>query len=103
MKEISTINIAPVGEGIDIKRIDAELKALLLSNETTIPGSRAFGLTGEFLSRPRDETVNLLAIELEEKVEEFIPEITIANVEDNSRDAFGGMSITIYVERRDAI
>lgn len=103
MKEISTISIAPVGEGIDIKRIDAELKALLLSNETTIPGSRAFGLTGEFLSRPRDEAVNLLAIELEEKVEEFIPEITIANVEDNSRDVFGGMSITIYVERRDAI
>lgn len=103
MKEINTISITTVGEGLDIKRIDAELKALLLSNETTIPGSRAFGLTGEFLSRPRDETINLLAIELEKKVEEFIPEITIANVEDNSRDAFGGLSVTIYVERRDAI
>lgn len=103
MKEINTISITTVGEGIDLKRIDAELKALLLSSEATIPGSRVFGLTGEFLSRPRDEVVNLLAIELEKKVEEFIPEITIANVEDTSKDAFGGLSITIYVERRDAI
>ena len=86
MNQIDTISFAHVGEGIDIERVDAELKALLLTAEGTIPGCRSFGLTGEFLSRQRAEAVNLLGMELEEKVETFIPEISIANVEDTSED-----------------
>lgn len=38
MNQIDTISFAHVGEGIDIERVDAELKALLLTAEGTIPG-----------------------------------------------------------------
>ena len=68
-----------------------------------IPGSRNFGLAGEFLTRPPLEAANLLAIELEEKVSEYIPEITIASVEMRPTKTLGSMSVTIYVERRDGI
>lgn len=103
MKEIDTITVTSSTEGLDIQRIDAELKALILSTEGMIPGSRNFGLAGEFLTRPPLEAANLLAIELEEKVSEYIPEITIASVEMRPTKTLGSMSVTIYVERRDGI
>jgi hypothetical protein len=103
MKEIDTITVTSSTEGLYIQRIDAELKALILAIEGMIPGSRNFGLAGEFLTRPPLEAANLLAIELEEKVSEYIPEITIASVEMRPTKTLGSMSVTIYVERRDGI
>lgn len=103
MKEIDTITVTSSTEGLDIQHIDAELKALILATEGMIPGSRNFGLAGEFLTRPPLEAANLLAIELEEKVSEYIPEITIASVEMRPTKTLGSMSVTIYVERRDGI
>lgn len=103
MKEIDTITVTSSTEGLDIQRIDAELKALILATEGMIPGSRNFGLAGEFLTRPPLEAANLLAIELEEKVSEYIPEITIASVEMRPTKTLGSMSVTIYVERRNGI
>ena len=103
MKEIDTITVTSSTEGLDIQRIDAELKALILATEGMIPGSRNFGLAGEFLTRPPLEAAILLAIELEEKVAEYIPEITIASVEMRPTKTLGSMSVTIYVERRDGI
>ena len=103
MKESDTITVTSSTEGLDIQRIDAELKALILATEGMIPGSRNFGLAGEFLTRPPLEAANLLAIELEEKVAEYIPEITIASVEMRPTKTLGSMSVTIYVERRDGI
>ena len=103
MKEIDTITVTSSTEGLDIQRIDAELKAVILATEGMIPGSRNFGLAGEFLTRPPLEAANLLAIELEEKVAEYIPEITIASVEMRPTKTLGSMSVTIYVERRDGI
>lgn len=103
MREIDTITVTSTMEGMDIQRIDAELKALILSTEGTIPGSRNFGLAGDFLTRPPLEAANILAIELEEKVTEYIPEITIASVELHSGTSLDSMAATIYVERRDGI
>ena len=101
MAETNTISIVHAGGELNIERIDEELKALILSPEGTIPGNRNFGLAGEFLSRPPNEAVNILAMELEEKVEAFIPEITIANVEGNFGSNIEGMRMTIYVEGTD--
>ena len=87
-------------EGLpDIERIDQQLKALILSAEETIPGSRGFGLDREFISMSPREALNLLAIELEEKVEEFIPEITIADIQAEF-DMDGILQAEIFVERR---
>ena len=85
---IKSINIMSVsGDTQGIERIDSQIKALILSMVGTIPGSRGFGLEREFISRPPQEALNLLAIELEEKLEEYIPEVTVANVEGKVNEA----------------
>ncbi len=98
-KMISSIKIVSTEDVPELNRIDTQLKALLMSREGMTPGSRGFGLAREFMSRPPNEAINLLAIELEEKVEQYIPEITIANVEGNIH-ADGSIEPIIYVERR---
>lgn len=83
----------------DIERIDAQLKALILTAEGSIPGSRGFGLPHDFISMRSRDAQNVIAIELEEKVAEFIPEITIASVKaEVSLD--GKLTAQIQVERR---
>lgn len=99
MKKISQIKIVSTDGMSDIQKYDVQLKTLILSIEGMIPGSRGFGLSREFVSKPPHEAINIFAIELEEKVEEFIPEITINNVEGKS-NADGSLDLTIYVERR---
>ena len=95
---IKSINIMSVsGDTQGIERIDSQIKALILSMVGTIPGSRGFGLEREFISRPPQEALNLLAIE--EKLEEYIPEVTVANVERNV-NGDGSIEPTIYIERR---
>lgn len=87
------------GDTQGIERIDSQIKALILSMVGTIPGSRGFGLEREFISRPPQEALNLLAIELEEKLEEYIPEVTVANAE-GKVNGDGSIEPTIYIERR---
>lgn len=81
-------------------RIIQQLRTLLLTPEGTLPGSRSFGLPYEFIDMLPDDAVNELAIELEEKVDEFIPEISIAEVVAEP-DIDGKNTIKIYIERRD--
>lgn len=99
--KIDTIEIVNMGNDVGITRIDTELKSLILSTEGTIPGSRGFGLTGDFVGKDPHEAANLFAIDLEEKVIEYIPEITIASVEVSSFDTTGSVDLRIHVERRD--
>ena len=97
---IKSINIMSAsGDTQGIERIDSQIKALILPMVGTIPGSRGFGLEREFTSRPPQEALNLLAIELEEKLEEYIPEVTVANVE-GKVNGDGSIEPTIYIERR---
>lgn len=97
---IKSINIMSAsGDTQGIERIDSQIKALILSMVGTIPGSRGFGLEREFISRPPQEALNLLAIELEEKLEEYIPEVTVANVE-GKVNGDGSIEPTICIERR---
>ena len=78
---IKSINIMSAsGDTQGIERIDSQIKALILS-------------------RPPQEALNLLAIELEEKLEEYIPEVTVANVE-GKVNGDGSIEPTIYIERR---
>ena len=78
-----TFKIVPTDSEIPVERYDPQIRALLASTLGTIPGSRGYGLARTFLSAPMNEAVNILAIELEEKVEEYIPEITIEEVVPN--------------------
>ena len=56
------------------------LNALILSREGTIPGSRGFGLKGNYLSRPPAQAINVFAIELQEKARIYFPEVSIKKV-----------------------
>ena len=80
MRESNQIEIVPVGGEGPVGRVNAQLRSLILSRERTIPGSRGFGLSGEFVDLPCYEAASEFAVELEEKADEFIPEIDIAEV-----------------------
>ena len=97
---INHVDIVMGEELPEVERIDSQLKALLLSREGTIPGSRGFGLPQNFVSMNPREAANIIAIELEEKVAEFIQEVTISDVT-ATPDIDGSMSVQIIVERRE--
>nr|WP_325300158.1 hypothetical protein [uncultured Dysosmobacter sp.] len=80
MKTINKIEIKPVENMTGLESIDQRLKTLILTREGTLPGSRSFGLAQEFLSTTPQKAVNLLALELAEKAEEYVPEVEIDEV-----------------------
>ncbi|MCI7097541.1 MAG: hypothetical protein MR966_01240 [Lachnospiraceae bacterium] len=96
---IDSIRIIPTESVPGIDRININLKTLILTCEGTLPGSRSFGLDREFLDQSPQDAINLFAVVLEEKVSEFIPDITILNVEGDA-DSSGMLELTVYVGRR---
>lgn len=97
---IKHIDIVMGEELPEVERIDTQLKALILSAEGVIPGSRGYGLPQNFISMNPREAANILAIELEEKVAQFIPDITISDVNAEA-NTDGTMSVEIFVKRRE--
>ena len=84
----------------EIQQIDIRLRTLLLCLVGTIPGSRDFGMEGDYLDDPIDIAANGLASALQEKVDIFIPEISVESV-DISYDLNGKLETTIRIERSD--
>lgn len=94
---IDGISVSNVAEQDELQRIDTQLRALILTPESSLPGSRGFGLPYDFMDVIPAESVNLFAVELEEKVQEFIPGIQIAEVKmEATMD--GDVRIKIFVE-----
>ena len=93
------INITSLGDSSLVQEIDVRLRTLILCTESTIPGSRAFGLPGDYIDANLNEAQNLFAIELQDKVDKYIPEISIESVAIDY-DLQGLLSGTINVERR---
>ena len=77
-------------------RIDATLRRLMESVAGTIPGSRSFGLQNGSVNLTPEEARNTFAMELDEKVEEFLPENVIEDIELTGMDD-GTMKLSIYV------
>ena len=99
MKEIDNIEIRSTAGLPDVERYDAQLKALVLTTEGTLPGSRGFGLEAGILDLGVTQSVNLMALELSKKVDLYIPEITVVDVERSSDDK-GLVKTRIHIERR---
>ena len=76
------------------------LETLIHCVEQTIPGSRGFGLPRDYLDLPLVEAENLFAAELEEKVEIYIPEISISEIMAETNGLDGKLGMTVNVERR---
>lgn len=101
MITIDQIEIVPVDNVTDLERVNEQIKNLILSYEGTIPGSRGFGLPGDFMDLPPAEALNVFAIELEEKCDEYIPTIDITDVTGEvTMDGLGDLQVSIT--RRDA-
>lgn len=93
INKIETVNVDHLS---DFERVDKNLRALLVSIVETLPGSRGFGLSVDVFDLSPYEARNAFAAELDEKVEEFIPEIRIADIEMEVEQ--GIMKLRIYVE-----
>lgn len=94
---IQTVNMDGMS---DFERIDQNLRTLIATLEQTLPGSRGFGLSIEITDLMPEQARNDFAAALDEKVEEFIPEIRIADIEmDVGYD--GSITMQIYVEEND--
>ena len=94
--QIQTVNLDGIS---NFKRIDSELRTLIVTMAGTLPGSRGFGLSASFISDLPMGAVSAFAEELDEKCEEFIPEISISGVDfDSGTD--GNVTVQIFVERR---
>jgi len=76
------------------------LETLIHSVEQTIPGSRGFGLPQDYLDLPLTEAENMFAAELQDKVEQYIPEISISEVAAEVDGLSGKMELTVKIERR---
>ena len=96
---IKIVSLDPVS-ATELQQIDTRLRTLLQCIETTIPGSRAFGLSGDYLDSPIGTTASELASEIQEKADIYIPEVRIESVA-SGFDTTGKLEITIKVRRRD--
>lgn len=76
------------------------LETLIHCVEQTIPGSRGFGLPQDYLDLPLTEAENTFAAELQDKVEQYIPEISISEVVAEVDGLSGKMELTVKIERR---
>ncbi len=93
---IQTVNM----DGISgFERIDAEIRALVLTAQGTLPGNRAFGLE-DYVDENTYDVENDFASALDEGCEQYIPEIAIGNVLYEA-GADGGVAARVYVEKRD--
>lgn len=84
----------------EIQQIDIRLRTLLLCMIGTIPGSRDFGMNGDYLDEPIDVAANELASALQERVDVYIHEISVESV-NITYDLNGKLETTIKIERSD--
>jgi hypothetical protein len=97
--DINEVTVEADDDSIDLEEYDGKIQALIFSYEGTLPGSRGFGLSMDFISKSWPTAVNILAGELADKVEEFLPEIKVTGVEtEGSTD--GELDVTIHIGRR---
>lgn len=84
----------------ELEAYDEQLQCLISTVEGTLPGSRGFGLDPEITGKMPDDALNLFAMDLQEKVEKFIPGIGIVNVT-GKMNGESSLETQIYIERRD--
>lgn len=95
--QIKMVNLDRIS---DFERIDSELRTLIVTMAGSLPGSRGFGLSAAFISELPVSAISAFAEELDEKCEEFIPDISISGVDFDVGEG-GRVSVQIFVERRD--
>lgn len=68
-------------EKTGVSSIDTCMKALINTYEGTVPGERGFGINIDCLDLPPAQAINAFAIDLSDKVKEFISGHELDSVE----------------------
>lgn len=96
MLDIKIINIDKIR---NFAEVDAALRTLISTLEYTLPGSRDFGLSVELVDRIPEQMKNDFAAALDEKIEKYLPQIKIADIDIKFNSAVtGGVDLQIIVE-----
>lgn len=97
---INSVNIVSLDDMTQLDRYSTQLRALIAVTRRTLPGSRGFGLSGDFIDSNVNEVATDLAIELQEQADIYIPEISVESV-DVDYDLMGKLALTINIEGMD--
>jgi phage baseplate assembly protein W len=98
MAEINEVSLETT-EGIDIEDYDDKIQAILCSIKGTIPGSRGYGIPLRGIAKPPYVAANIMAAELADVVDEYLPEIRVKGVKaEGTID--GDIDVTIQIGRR---
>ena len=98
MAEINDVSLE-TAEDIDIEDYDDKIQAILCSIKGTIPGSRGYGIPLRCLSKPPTVAANIMAAELADVIDEYLPEIRVKGVKaEGTID--GDLDVTVQIGRR---
>lgn len=96
----ATIHFKGFDNTTELESISERLNNLMLCAEGTLPGSRGFGLPDDFISLQAPQALNLFAVELQEKADVYVPEVTIKEVK-GAADSDGNLAMSIEVEAKE--
>lgn len=77
------------------------VRSLIQHTEYMLPGSRGFGMSGEYVDENPEEMENDFAADLYDKIEKYVPEVDIEDIEWKESDTEPGTAVLyITLERR---
>lgn len=79
-----------------LQTINDIIEALLVTRQGTIPGSRGYGLSQDFIDMSPPKAANLIAVELSAALKKYVPEIRVDRVAATLEDS-GTMALSIYI------
>lgn len=92
MDSSAEIRIESDDDMSDLDKYHQQLRTLILTPAGSVPGNRGFGISFDYIDMPPNQAANFLAMELQEKLPDIIPEIQVDEVKcteyDNGRALF---------------
>lgn len=83
----------------DLDKANDIIESLLITRENSIPGSRAFGLSQLFVGMPVPDAINMISVELAEKMDIYLPDCELHDIKSEIDDD-QTIALNIYIGRR---
>lgn len=80
----------------ELTELQKNIDTLFATPAGTIPGDRSFGISRESVSKPRPIVENLLTLEVMEKLEIYVPQVVVEDVEFGT-DENGALTALFYL------
>ena len=82
-----------------LQKYDKRLRSLILTPEGTMIGNRDFGIDFDLISMQPIQAANFLAMQLEQKITRYIPEIKVISVDTETDSPEGRVIFKIRIGR----